>query len=49
MNNLGIKKTRISGYRPQTNGQTKQSNNTVKIYLTSFLEHLTEKNSWDLM
>ena len=32
-----IRKVRTSGYRPQTNGLTEQSNSTVKRYLTSYI------------
>ena len=46
---LEIKKIRTSGYRPQTNGLTEQSNSTIKNYLTIFLDEKEEKNNWDLL
>ena len=49
MNNLGIKKLRTSGYRPNTNGLTEQSNTTIKNYLTAFLESSPDKTNWDLL
>ena len=49
MTNLGIKKIRTSGYRPNANGVTEQSNTTTKTYLTAFLENTTNKNTWDTL
>ena len=49
MKNLGVKKLRTSGYRPQTNGLTEQSNTTVKNYLTTFLESSEGKENWDIL
>ena len=49
MKNLGIKKIRTSGYRPNTNGLTEQSNTTTKNYLTTYLDNFEEKNNWDLL
>ena len=45
MKELGLKKLRTSGYRPQANGLTEQSNNTIKQYLTSYIE---DSKDWDL-
>ena len=49
MKNLGVKKLRTSGYRPNTNGLTEQSNTTTKNYLTIFLQNCDEKNCWDAL
>ena len=46
---LEIKKIRTSGYRPQSNGLTEQSNATIKRYLTAFLDERDEKTDWDLL
>ena len=46
---LEIKKVRTSGYRPQTNGLTEQSNSTVKKYLTSYLTSGRKEEDWDLL
>ena len=46
---LEIKKLRTSGYRPQTNGLTEQSNSTVKKYLTIYLTEGKIEREWDLM
>ena len=46
---LEVKKIRTSGYRPQTNGLTEQSNSVIKNYLTIFLDENEEKNNWDLL
>ena len=46
---LGVQKLRTSGYRPQVNGLTEQSNSTIKNYLTIFLDQCPEKNNWDLL
>ena len=43
-NSLGIKKLRISGYNPRSNGLTEQSNLNTKNYLTVFV---TENKEWD--
>ena len=40
---LGIRKIRTSGYRPQTNGLTEQSNSSIKKYLTAYLDEYTDK------
>ena len=46
MQKLGIKKLRTTGYNPQANGLTEQSNTTIKNYLTSYV-HETPQD-WDL-
>ena len=46
---LDIQKIRTSGYRPQRNGQTEQSNETIKRYLTAFLADNKVKSDWDLL
>ena len=46
---LDIKKVRTSGYRPQTNGLTEQSNSTIKRYLTIFLDAHADKDNWDIL
>ena len=45
---LQIKKIRTSGYRPQTNGLTEQSNSVIKKYLTIYLDDNADKDNWDL-
>ena len=46
---LEITKLRTSGYRPQTNGLTEQSNSTIKKYLTIFLDDNRDKTNWDIL
>ena len=46
---LEVNKLRTSGYRPQTNGLTEQSNSTIKNYLTIFMDRYPDKNNWDLL
>ena len=49
MKQFGVAKLRTSGYRPQANGLTEQSNSTIKNYLRKYL-HSKESTQpdWDL-
>ena len=48
MKGLGIHKVRTCGYRPNANGLTEQSNNTIKQYLTKYIEENNQKQqNWD--
>ena len=46
---MGVKKIRTSGYRPQSNGLTEQSNSTIKKYLTIYFDGRNNKDDWDLL
>lgn len=46
MNAMGVKKLRTTGYNPQANGLTEQSNLSCKNYLTSYVD--TNRRNWDL-
>ena len=45
MRKLGVKKLRTTGYNPQGNGLTEQSNQTCKNYLTAYVNKKPE--NWD--
>ena len=48
MKGLGIHKVRTCGYRPNANELTEQSNNTIKQYLTKYIEENNQKQqNWD--
>ena len=46
MRQMGIKKLRTTGYNPQANGLTEQSNSTIKNFLTSYVNETPQ--DWDL-
>ena len=49
MKQFGIAKLRTSGYRPQANGLTEQSNSIIKNYLRKYLNTRESKQpDWDL-
>ena len=48
MKGLGVHNVRTCGYRPNANGLTEQSNNTIKQYLTKHIEENSQKQqNWD--